>query len=141
MKENKQSKQKQPQLHNWKQAAQVSNDLPATVFEGRAVKAELSDIYDLLTDYADDAKQQLMDGVEPFEILVQLLDDLDHTKFLCTVPVGYVSKSLANALLNGDDEDEYDDCDDAEDVQQLYVYSSGRIKMARYSDDSDEVDE
>ena len=84
MKENKQNKQKQPQ---------ANEDLPATVFEGRAVKAELSDIYDLLTDYADDAKQQLMDGVEPFEILVQRLDDLDHTKFLCTVPVGY-AKSL-----------------------------------------------
>lgn len=131
MKENKQSKQKQPQ---------VNEDLPATIFEGRAVKAELSDIYDLLTDYADDAKQQLMDGVEPFEILVQLLDDLDHTKFLCTVPVGYVSKELAKALLydgreDEEDEYEYDDCDDDEGEQQLYVYSSGRIQAAEYIDE------
>ncbi len=131
MKENKQSKQKQPQSNE---------DLPATVFEGRAVKAELSDIYDLLTDYADDAKQQLMDGVEPFEILVQLLDDLDHTKFLCTVPVGYVSKELAKALLydgreDEEDEYEYDDCDDDEGEQQLYVYSSGRIQTAEYIDE------
>ncbi|MCI8732858.1 MAG: hypothetical protein HFE29_00820 [Clostridia bacterium] len=131
MKENKQSRQKQPQ---------VNEDLPATVFEGRAVKAELSDIYDLLTDYADDAKQQLMDGVEPFEILVQLLDDLDHTKFLCTVPVGYVSKELAKALLydgrdDEEDEYEYDDCDDDEGEQQLYVYSSGRIQAAEYIDE------
>ena len=131
MKENEQSRQKQPQ---------VNEDLPATVFEGRAVKAELSDIYDLLTDYADDAKQQLMDGVEPFEILVQLLDDLDHTKFLCTVPVGYVSKELAKALLydgrdDEEDEYEYDDCDDDEGEQQLYVYSSGRIQAAEYIDE------
>ncbi len=131
MKENKQNKQKQPQ---------ANEDLPATVFEGRAVKAELSDIYDLLTDYADDAKQQLMDGVEPFEILVQLLDDLDHTKFLCTVPVGYVSKELAKALLydgreDEEDEYEYDDCDDDEGEQQLYVYSSGRIQAAEYIDE------
>ena len=114
--------------------------MPATVFEGRAVKAELSDIYDLLTDYADDAKQQLMDGVEPFEILVQLLDDLDHTKFLCTVPVGYVRKELAKALLydgrdDEEDEYEYDDCDDDEGEQQLYVYSSGRIQAAEYIDE------
>ena len=130
MKENKQIKQKQPQ---------ANEDLPAIVFEGRAVKAELSDIYDLLTEYAEDAKQSLMQGVEPFEILVQLLDDIDCAKFLCTVPIGYVSKELANALLNNGDDDEDDDCDD-EDAQQLYVYSNGRIKAAEYSGNGDEVD-
>lgn len=134
MKANKQSKQQQPQ---------VNEDLPAIVFEGRAVKAELNDIYDLLTEYAEDAKQSLMNGEEPFNVLAQLLDDIDAAKFLCTVPVGYVSKKLANALLaDEDDEDddyEYDDCDDDEDGQQLYVYAGGKLTAVEYSDD-DEVD-
>lgn len=132
MKENKQSKQKQPQ---------AEKDLQAIVFEGRAVKAELSDIYDLLTEYAEDAKQSLMDGAEPFEILVQLLDDIDCAKFLCTVPVGYVHKRLVSSLLAADEEDEdyYNyDCDDEEsdeDEQELYVYSGDRIQTTEYIDE------